>query len=89
MTQGVPGLVWGMLVIFSGGLVGCMLVFAAAASVSKALFVGLFTSSRTLALLTVHILDFPFESAMQLTSQDFNGTLEKVDDLMATAPAEG
>jgi len=71
MTQGVPGLVWSLLIIFASGLVGCMLVFAAEASLSKAVLVGVFTSSLTLALLTVRMLDFPFESALQLSSRDF------------------
>jgi len=44
-----------------------------------------FTSSLTLALLTVHVLDFPFESALQLPSRDFDDTLEKVDRLLAAA----
>jgi hypothetical protein len=56
MTQGVPGLVWGLLVIFASTLIGCMLVFAAEASTSKAVLVGVFTSSLTLALLTVRVL---------------------------------
>jgi hypothetical protein len=31
------------------------------------------------------MLDFPFESALQLSSHDFNETLGKVDRLIATA----
>ena len=85
MTQGVPGLIWGLLIIFASTLIGCMLVFAAEASTSKAVLVGVFTSSLTLALLTVHVLDFPFESALQLSSRDFNETLEKVDHLIVAA----
>lgn len=61
MTQGVPGLVWGLLIIFACALIGCMLVFAAEASISKAVLVGVFASSLTLALLTVRLLDYPFE----------------------------
>src|SRR6516165_6120590 len=68
MTQGVPGLIWGLLIIFSSTLIGCMLVFAAEASTSKTILVGVFTSSLTLALLTVRVLDFPFESALQLSA---------------------
>jgi hypothetical protein len=83
MTQSVPGLVWSLLIIFASALIGCMLVFAAEASISKAVLVGVFTSSLTLALLTVHVLDFPFESALQLSSRHFNETLEKVDHLIA------
>ena len=79
MTQGVPGLIWGLLIIFASTLIGCMLVFAAEASASKAVLVGVFASSLTLALLTVRVLDFPFESALQLSPRDFSGTLEKVD----------
>ena len=89
MTQGVPGLVWSLLIIFASGLVGCMLVFAAEASLSKAVLVGVFTSSLTLALLTVRMLDFPFESALQLSSRDFSETLDKVDRLIAAAEPHG
>ena len=89
MRQGVPGLVWSLLIVFASGLVGCMLVFAAEASLSKAVLVGVFTSSLTLALLTVRELDFPFESALQLSSRDFNETLGKVDHLMVAAKPPG
>ena len=89
MRQGVPGLVWSLLIVFASGLVGCMLVFAAEASISKAVLVGVFTSSLTLALLTVRELDFPFESALQLSSRDFNETLKKVDHLMVAAKPPG
>jgi hypothetical protein len=89
MTQSVPGLIWGLLIIFASALIGSMLVFAAEASLSKAVLVGVFTSSLTLALLTVRMLDFPFESALQLSSRDFNETLEKVDRLIAAARPQG
>jgi len=89
MTQGVPGLVWSLLIILASGLIGCMLVFAAEASTSKAVLVGVFTASLTLALLTVRVLDFPFESALQLSSSDFNETLEKVDHLIAAGRPHG
>ena len=69
MKQSVPGLIWTVLITFASVLIGCMLTFAAEASVSKAVLVGVFTSSLTLALLTVHVLDFPFESALQLSSR--------------------
>jgi sensor histidine kinase YesM len=85
MTQGVPDLVWALLIVFAAALIGCMLVFAAEASISKAVLVGVLTSSLTLALLTVRVLDFPFESALQLSSHDFNETLEKVERLIASA----
>jgi hypothetical protein len=89
MTQSVPGLIWSLLIIIASGLIGCMLLFAAEASISKAILVGVFTSSLTLALLTVRVLDFPFESALQLPSRDFNVTLEKVDHLIAAAQPRG
>jgi hypothetical protein len=85
----VPGLVWSLRIIFASALIGCMLVFAAEASISKAVLIGVFTSSLTLALLTVHVLDFPFESALQLSSRGFNETLEKVDHLMVAAKPPG
>jgi hypothetical protein len=89
MRQGVPGLIWSLLIIFAFALIGCMLVFAAEASLSKAVLVGVFTSSLTLALLTVRMLDFPFESALQLSSRDFSETLKKIDRLIATAQPQG
>ena len=89
MRQGVPGLIWSLLIIFAFALIGCMLVFAAEASLSKAVLVGVFTSSLTLALLTVRMLDFPFESALQLSTRDFNQTLKKIDRLIAAAQPQG
>jgi hypothetical protein len=89
MRQGVPGLIWSLLIIFAFALIGCMLVFAAEASLSKAVLVGVFTSSLTLALLTVRMLDFPFESALQLSSRDFDQTLKKIDRLIAAAQPQG
>lgn len=89
MTQSVPGLIWSVLIVFATGLIGCMLVFAAEASLSKAVLVGMFTSCLTLALLTVHVLDFPFESVLQLPARDFNETLYKVDRLIAAAQPHG
>ena len=89
MKQSVPGLVWSLLAVFAFGLIGCMLVFAAEASISKAVLAGIFTSSLALALLTVRMLDFPFESALALPSQNFNDIREKVDRLIAaTQPHE-
>jgi hypothetical protein len=85
----VPGLIWFLLIIFASTLIGCMLLFAAEASISKAVLVGVFTSSLTLALLTVRVLDFPFESALQLPSRDFNVTLAKIDHLIAAAQPHG
>ena len=85
MKQSVPGLVWSLLAVFASGLIGCILVFAAEASFSKAVLVGVFASSLTLALLTVRMLDFPFESALALPSQNFHNILEKVDRLIAAA----
>jgi hypothetical protein len=89
MRQGVPGLIWSLLIIFASALIGCMLVFAAEASLSKAVLVGVFTSSLALALLTVRMLDFPFESALQLSSRDFSETLKKIDRLIAAAQPQG
>jgi hypothetical protein len=37
----------------------------------------------------VRVLDFPFESALQLSSSDFNETLEKVDHLIAAGRSHG
>jgi hypothetical protein len=62
-----------------------MLVFAAEAPTSKAVLVGVFTSCLALSLLTVRVLDFPFESALQISSRDFNETLEKVEHLITAA----
>jgi len=35
------------------------------------------------------MLDFPFESALALPSQNFNNVLEKVDHLIAAAQPHG
>lgn len=89
MTQGVPALVWVMLALFAAGLVGCMLVFAAEGSLIKAVFIGCFASCLAVSLLTVHMLDYPFESSLHLPSADFQETLAKVDALIRLAPPAG
>jgi hypothetical protein len=35
------------------------------------------------------MLDFPFESALQLSSRDFSETLKKIDRLIAAAQPQG
>ena len=52
MTQSVPGLIWSVLIVFAAALIGCMLLFAAEASISKVVLVGVFTSSLTLACIS-------------------------------------
>lgn len=89
MTKGVPPLVWGMLSLFAAGLVGCMLVFAAEGSLIKAVFIGWLAVFLTVSLLTVHMLDYPFESALELSPADFQGTLVKVDALLGVASPAG
>jgi hypothetical protein len=84
----LPGLVWSLLITSASALIGCIDICGRSIRLQGCPG-RRFPSSLTLALLTVHVLDFPFESALQLPSRDFNETLEKVDHLIAAAKPPG
>jgi hypothetical protein len=78
-----------VVIIFASTPIGCILGFCGGAIHSEVILVGVFRSRLTLALLTVRVLGFPFENTLRLPSRDLNGTLEKVDHLLAVPPPHG
>jgi uncharacterized protein YbaA (DUF1428 family) len=70
MTQGVPAVMWAVLIGIS-----CLLVLFIALSgleePGRSLFAAIFASAITMVLLLLQMLDFPFEGALALPPADF------------------
>ncbi len=83
MTLGVPALLWCMLLFFAALLTGFIVALGIESAWSQVLFVALFAGAITLALMTVRVLDFPFEGPVRLQATDFQQTLHRIDLLIA------
>ncbi len=86
LTLGIPGLIWSLLSLFSLVLIGFLFVFGIDYIASQIAFVAVFAALLSLALLTVSLLDYPFEGPLRLPPADFQATLVKVDRLIAADP---
>lgn len=83
ITQGIPGLIWALLSLFSLVLIGFLFAFGIDYIASQIAFVAVFAAMLSLALLTVSLLDYPFEGPLRIPPSDFQATLAKVDRLIA------
>ena len=77
LTQGMPPLMWFMLISISAMLVG-FVVFAGADRPAHMVFSAVFAGSMALVLVLVRMLDFPFEGALTLQDTDFVKMLGEV-----------
>jgi Protein of unknown function (DUF4239) len=82
MQNGVPPLLWALLIAF--GLVLAAFVIGAGIDslMGQVLFSGLFTGCTALILVMIRMLDYPFQGALALRPDDFEGTLVKVSGLV-------
>jgi len=86
LTLGIPAMIWGLLGLFSFVLISFLFAFGIDYVASQVAFVAIFTAMLCFSLLTVRMLDFPFEGPLQLAPSDFQKTLANVDRLIATDP---
>jgi len=77
LTQGMPMLIWIMLVGISAVLIG-FVVFAGLENPGHMIFACAFTACTVLVLVLVRMLDFPFEGALALPDTDFIKSLGEV-----------
>lgn len=84
MAQGIPALLWAMLIFYTAVLAG-FVVFAGAERVAlHVLLAALFAGCTVLMLVVIRMLDYPFESALALGPVDFQTTLDRVARLAAS-----
>lgn len=83
LTLGIPAMIWGLLGLFSFVLISFLFAFGIDYVASQVAFVAIFAAMLCFALLTVRMLDFPFEGPLRLASSDFQRTLVNVDRLIA------
>ena len=81
LSQGMPPLMWFMLIAISLVLIG-FVVCAGLENPGHVLFAAIFTGSTVLVLVLVRMLDFPFEGALALPSTDFVKLLGEVSALV-------
>lgn len=82
-TQGIPKLIWLLLAVFSLVLTSFLFAFGIDYVASQVGFVAIFTAMLCFTLVTVRLLDFPFEGPLRLSSVDFQSTLAKIDLIIA------
>jgi hypothetical protein len=70
ISQGMPSLMWLMLIAISAVLVGFVVV-SGAETPTHMVLAGLFAASAALVLVLVRMLDFPFEGALAIPDTDF------------------
>ncbi len=71
MTLAVPAALWVVLVANAVVLVGFVILAGVESSWAQMLFAGAFAGCTASILVLVHMLDFPFEGALALSSADF------------------
>ena len=80
LTQGMPMLMWIMLIGISVVLMG-FVVFAGLENPGHMIFACAFAACTVLVLVLVRMLDFPFEGALALPDSDFVKLLGEVNGL--------
>jgi hypothetical protein len=82
MTNGVPPLLWVLLIAFSLVLAGFVISAGIETMTGQVLFSGLFAGCTALILVMIRMLDLPFQGALALRPDDFVATLTKVSGLV-------
>jgi hypothetical protein len=82
MVQGIPPMLWFMLLAFSVTLVGFLFFFGIDNVWSQMVFTGVFAAALALLLVILSMLDYPFEGAMRLSPAPFSDTLLHVRQMM-------
>lgn len=85
MTQGLPILLWALLIFYTAVLAGFVLFAGIEVRASHILLSALFAGCTVLILVVIQMLNYPFEGALALQPTDFQGTLEKVSRLVGGA----
>jgi len=83
MDQGIPTLLWALLLAFSGVLVGFVMLSGIEFAASLGLFAALFSAWIVATLVMIRMLDYPFQGALALEPGDFVRTLASVSALLA------
>ena len=83
MDQGIPPLLWALLLAFSAVLAGFVMLSGVEFAASLGLFAALFSAWIAATLVMIRMLDYPFEGALALEPRDFVRTLARVSALLA------
>jgi hypothetical protein len=85
LTQSVPPFIWvTLIVLFLLQLT--FLVFAGVEHPVNLIFAAAFAGCTVLVLVSISLLDFPFEGALALSNADFVQLSEQIDELIRSGP---
>ena len=85
MNQGLPHIMWAVLILIAGVLIGSVLFAGVESPAGHVVFAGGFTGCTVMVLVLVRMLDYPFEGALALGNADFLKIIGQISALIATA----
>ena len=83
----VPPFLWGLLLVDAAMLIGFVLLSGMEHSVVQLGIVGAFATFLCGILLTIHLLDFPFEGTISISDEPVRQTLDQVRGMIARGTA--
>jgi hypothetical protein len=86
LTQSVPPFIWATLIVLFA-LQLTFLVFAGVEHPMNLIFAAAFAGCTVLVLVSIALLDFPFEGALALSNADFVQLSRQMDELIQSGPA--
>ncbi|GAB0118777.1 bestrophin-like domain [Acidisoma sp. 7E03] len=81
LETNVPPWVWGLLIGFSGVLVLFVMASGVGHHGVQSVLVGIFAAFLATILVTIHLLDYPFEGSIRIAPETLVNTLAHVNDI--------
>ncbi|WP_158802554.1 DUF4239 domain-containing protein [Acidisoma sp. L85] len=88
LKTNVPAFLWGLLIAFSSVLTIFIVLSGVGHSVVQSLLVGVFAAFLVAIMLTIHMLDFPFEGSIRVSSEPLRTAQSHIDDIPLIYSAE-
>ena len=80
LKSNVPAFLWGLLGTFSFVLTLFVMLGAVGHRLVHAVLVGIFAALVVAIMLTIHLLDYPFEGSIRVTTEPLRTALAVIDD---------
>jgi hypothetical protein len=82
MTEGLPPVLWALLIAFSIMLVGFVVFSGLEIGISQMIITAMCTAGIAFLLIVIELLDFPFEGPLRIQPTDFQETLARITGLI-------
>jgi glucan phosphoethanolaminetransferase (alkaline phosphatase superfamily) len=81
LKTNVPSFLWGLLIAFSSVLTAFIILSGVGHSLVQSLLVGVFSAFLVAIMLTIHMLDFPFEGSIRVSPEPLRAAQVHLDDI--------